>query len=61
MDRRYKVFPVQLISAHSNNPNSFRLNENALNAVLGHREIANKKVAKFFIIIIYQFSSYYFI
>uniref|UniRef100_A0A7E4W6Q6 GB1/RHD3-type G domain-containing protein n=1 Tax=Panagrellus redivivus TaxID=6233 RepID=A0A7E4W6Q6_PANRE len=44
MEHRHKVFPVQLIAANSNNPQAFRLNENALNAVLGHREIANKKI-----------------
>lgn len=44
MEHRHKVFPVQLIASHSSNPNSFRLNESALNAVFGHREIANKKV-----------------
>ncbi|KAE9555669.1 hypothetical protein FO519_001140 [Halicephalobus sp. NKZ332] len=35
---------ITLIAAHSSNPNSFRLNESALSAVFGHREIANKKV-----------------
>ena len=44
MEHRHKVFPIQLIGAHSSNPNSFRLNESALSAVFGHREIANKKV-----------------
>lgn len=44
MEHRHKVLPIQLIVAQSSNPNFFRLNESALNAVLGHREIANRKV-----------------
>ncbi|KAK0400175.1 hypothetical protein QR680_003388 [Steinernema hermaphroditum] len=42
-EHRHKVRPVQVIVPHSGGT-SFRLNEYALNSVLGHQSIANKKV-----------------
>uniref|UniRef100_A0A1I7YB13 GB1/RHD3-type G domain-containing protein n=1 Tax=Steinernema glaseri TaxID=37863 RepID=A0A1I7YB13_9BILA len=42
-EHRHKVRPVQVIVPQSGGT-SFRLNEHALNSVLGHQAIANKKV-----------------
>lgn len=53
---RHKVRPVQaslsgrsghsqVVVPSSSNPGRFRLNESALNSVLGHNSIANKKVS----------------
>lgn len=44
MEHRHKVRPVQLFAPSSSNPNTLRLNKSALNAVLGHPAIANRKV-----------------
>ncbi|UMM26582.1 hypothetical protein L5515_010219 [Caenorhabditis briggsae] len=43
-EHRHKVRPVQIIAPSSTNPGKFRLNESALNSVLGHSACANKKV-----------------
>ncbi|KAI1727059.1 atlastin-1 [Ditylenchus destructor] len=44
MDHRHKIRPVQLFVPSSSNPNVLRLNKSALNAVLGHSSIANRKI-----------------
>lgn len=43
-EHRHKVRPVQIIAPSSTQPGKFRLNESALNSVLGHSACANKKV-----------------
>lgn len=44
MEHRHKLRPLQLFVPAISNPNILRLNKNALNAVLGHSSIANRKV-----------------
>uniref|UniRef100_A0A915D6N7 GB1/RHD3-type G domain-containing protein n=1 Tax=Ditylenchus dipsaci TaxID=166011 RepID=A0A915D6N7_9BILA len=44
MEHRHKIRPVQLFVPSSSNPNTLRLNKSALNAVLGHSSIANRKI-----------------
>ncbi|CAD6199799.1 unnamed protein product [Caenorhabditis auriculariae] len=43
-EHRHKIRPVQIIAPSSLGSGRFRLNESALNSVLGHAGCANKKV-----------------
>uniref|UniRef100_A0A0N5AGR3 GB1/RHD3-type G domain-containing protein n=1 Tax=Syphacia muris TaxID=451379 RepID=A0A0N5AGR3_9BILA len=44
IEHRHKVRPVQIFAPHSSDPNRFKFMENALQSVLGHHSIINKKV-----------------
>ncbi|CAD5220250.1 unnamed protein product [Bursaphelenchus okinawaensis] len=44
MEHRHKIRPVQLFVPSNSNPNALRMNKNALNAVLNHSAVANRKV-----------------
>lgn len=45
MEHRHKIRPVQLFVPSNSNPNALRLNKNALNAVLNHASVGNRKVS----------------